>query len=64
MRRTYGEDEGLWASSGALGLWYELARPPHAGEQPIDPPLVPELYEVLNRAEAHVRVLEVADSHR
>lgn len=51
----YDEEEGLWASASHPGLWYEVVRPAHSYEQPLDPPYVPELYSVANDRVAHVR---------
>ena len=51
----YDEEEGLWASCSRPGVWYEVVRPAHSFEQPLDPPYVPELYSVSDGRLAHVR---------
>ncbi|MEA3502003.1 MAG: hypothetical protein U9R47_04455 [Actinomycetota bacterium] len=51
----YDEEEGLWASASHPGVWYEVVRPAHSYEQPLDPPYVPELYSVGDDRVAHVR---------
>ncbi len=42
----YDEEEGLWRSDAHEGVLFEIARPADPGEEPIDPPLVPELYDI------------------
>jgi hypothetical protein len=42
----YDDEEGLWRVPGRDGLLLEVARPAEHWEQPIDPPFVPEQYEV------------------
>ncbi|MGH8992692.1 MAG: hypothetical protein ACRDZ7_14385 [Acidimicrobiia bacterium] len=51
----YDEDEGLWCSDQERGAWYEVARQPRPDEHPIDPPLVPEQYDVTDPERASVR---------
>ncbi|MGH8990641.1 MAG: hypothetical protein ACRDZ7_03845 [Acidimicrobiia bacterium] len=51
----YDENEGLWYSGQERGAWYEVARPPRGDEHPIDPPLVPEQYDVTDPERAIVR---------
>ena len=55
----YDGDQGLWRSAEEPGIWYELARPLQEGEEPIDPPLVAEQYEVLDPAHSVVRRIYV-----
>ena len=42
----YDEEEGLWRSDAHEGVLFEIARSADPGEEPIDPPLVPELYDI------------------
>jgi hypothetical protein len=55
----YDGDQDLWTSTETPGIWYEIASPPRDGEEPIDPPLVAEAYEVLNPEQAVVRRIYV-----
>lgn len=50
---SYDEEEGLWRSDAHEGVLFEIARPADPGEEPIDPPLIPELYDI-SRPEAAV----------
>jgi len=51
----YEEEEGLWRSDAHEGVLFEIARPADPGEEPIDPPLVPELYEITRPETAVLR---------
>ena len=55
----YDSDNALWVSSKTPGIWYEIARPPREDEEPIDPPLVTEVYQVLDPKNAIVRRIYV-----
>ncbi|MGB3410199.1 MAG: hypothetical protein WBA45_03300 [Microthrixaceae bacterium] len=52
---TYDQEEGLWRSADLEGLWFEVARPAEAGEDPIEPPYVPEQYDITRPESALVR---------
>lgn len=52
---TYDEEEGLWCSADTEGVWFEIARPADVGEDPIDPPYVPEQYDISRPESALVR---------
>lgn len=51
----YDEEEGLWRSEAHQGVLFEIARPAEPGEEPLDPPLVPELYDITRPAAAVLR---------
>lgn len=52
---VYDEEEGLWRSAEVKGVWYEICRPAQDGEEPIDPPYVPEQYDISQPERAVVR---------
>lgn len=51
----YVEEEGLWSSAAHGGVLFEIARPADPGEEPVDPPLVPELYNITRPSVAVLR---------
>ena len=55
----YDEENGLWYSHHERGLWFEVVRPSRPDESPIDPPFVPEQYEVNDPDQATVRRIYV-----
>ncbi len=52
---SYDDEEGLWRSEVYEGVLFEIARPAEPGEEPIDPPFVPELHDVTRPETAVVR---------
>ncbi len=43
---AYEEEEGLWQAEGDVTIFYELVRWQRSGEEAINPPYVPELFEI------------------
>lgn len=56
---TFDEEEALWFAPDQPGILYDIARPMAPGEQPVNPPYVPELYEVSEPDTAIVRSIFV-----
>lgn len=67
LKAMYGElkfdcDECyFWFVPGIEGLGFDIARPPRPHEQPIEPPYVGEVYEVMDVDNAFVRDIYVLD---
>lgn len=57
----FDDDDGamLWTTSDRPGIWYEIARPPTEGEEPLNPPLVSEWFNVQDPEKAVVRSIFV-----
>lgn len=51
----FDEEEGSWFSPSEPGVWYQVVRPAHDFEEPLDPPYVPEMYLVSDEDGAFVR---------
>lgn len=51
----YDDEEGLWRSGAQEGLLLELARHADPGEEALDPPFVPEQYDMTRPEMAVVR---------
>ncbi|MFQ5873860.1 MAG: hypothetical protein ACE5JL_08670 [Dehalococcoidia bacterium] len=55
---TFHEDELIWYVPGINGLSFDIVRPPRPDEQPMTPPWVDEVYEILDPE--HAFVLSIA----
>ncbi len=56
---TYDEDQHLWTTARTDGIWYEIARPPREGEEPLDPPLCAEVWLISDPESAVLRRIYV-----
>lgn len=52
-------ENDLWVVPGLDGVWFDIARPAQQGEDPIRPPYVSEVYEVIDEEHAFVRSIYV-----